>query len=249
MVEPTIKFCEGIQMNQYVTKYINEFGNTISALFFSFIAFSFFFNSDSKKYIKMYPTIILTFFVGIGSALFHATGSRFYQYFDEIPMILLLCEVISKIQEEIYLKKNYNIWLYKIIIFFNEIIKLSAITSNFLSNNFEIFKSLYMFLIFSTSISILIAIDKKYNDLVFFTIFEGFMGYFCWLIDYNFCNIQTGIINFHFWWHIFMGMVTSNMIELSIIIINTRLINQIIIKQKHGFIKTTILKNNNYNKN
>ena len=115
MNNPTIEFCEGKYMNQFITKYINEFGNTFSALFFSYIAFSFLIKSDSRKYARMIPTIFLTFFVGIGSALFHATGSRFYQYFDEIPMILMLSEIISKVQEENYLQKYFNLKTYKIL--------------------------------------------------------------------------------------------------------------------------------------
>ena len=241
MNAPTIEFCEGIHMNQSITKYVNEFGNTFSALFFSYLAISLFFRPDSRKYARMMSTIVLTFCVGIGSALFHATGSRFYQYFDEIPMILMLSEVISKVQEENYLQKTYSLKTYKTLTFLNEYIKLSAITTNCLSDNFNIFKNLYMFLIFLTSLNIYIAVNKKYRRFVSYTIFEGFIGYFFWILDYNFCNKYTGFINFHFWWHIFMGIVAHNMIELFVVISYTRRKLPIIIDSKNGMINTKIL--------
>ena len=77
----TINWCE----KDYVIPYIAEFWNTASMLPWLYFSIKGLFNTSLRSEIRV--SYLLSTLVAIGSALFHATLSRWGQNLDEIAMI------------------------------------------------------------------------------------------------------------------------------------------------------------------
>jgi len=97
--DTSINFCE----NKYVNnKWIGEYYNTISSLFYVFVGVLFL----NTRVSKLGKSLI---FVGIGAFLLHMTLRVYGQMFDEISMLVLTFDGVS------HFKKMSRYWLTPII--------------------------------------------------------------------------------------------------------------------------------------
>lgn len=207
---PTISFCENIYHHGFYLKFIAEFWNTISSLFFCFISI---YHLKHNTFKTLIPILTMTFFVGLGSILFHSVPNRFFQFTDEIPMILLITQSIYLINEELQIKYyNYNYNLYKFVTLGIDLLRLSVILSNIYEKHFYLFEILYIVMIF-VFVGMLYLLCFKNKKEISFTVSIGLFGYGFWLIDQHLCLKFFSWISLHSLWHFAMGFVIFNFVQ------------------------------------
>lgn len=100
----TINWCES---DYYYSMYIAEMYNSLTGFFLCGSSILFYYNykdietttinqttnyKNKKVLVYLYPSIIMLFFIGIGTFLFHGTLLYIFQLLDELPMLLLCIE-------------------------------------------------------------------------------------------------------------------------------------------------------------
>ncbi|EFC50609.1 predicted protein [Naegleria gruberi] len=92
LITSTVDFCEA---NFQHTSFIAEPANTISSLVYCLISishlyftFKYCYGKKNRFYWRFVLSSVCSMILGLGSALLHCTLTRFFQYFDEIPMVV-----------------------------------------------------------------------------------------------------------------------------------------------------------------
>jgi hypothetical protein len=218
---PNIKFCEGIFQKNIVSNNVDEFGNFLSSILFCFFSLIHWHRLE-KGFLRLSVPIAVNFIVGIGSVLFHAHGSRLFQFTDEIPMILTISYGIGIYHEELYYQKKFNKITYNIFQGLLAALQVSTIIANIYSKYFFVFEICFMTFCIWICVLLLVACEKRRNYAVY-TILTGFFGYFFWQLDQKLCNPITVWMYFHAIWHICICITISNIIEIYKIIVCERI--------------------------
>ena len=207
---PTISFCENIHHHGFYLNFIAEFWNAISSFFFCFVSF---YHLKNNKFHQLTPILTMAFYVGLGSFLFHAIPQRFFQFTDEIPMVLLITQAIYLINDELHLKHfNYTDNLYKFIVLLIDLLRLSVILSNIYEVYFYLFEILYITMIF-IYVGMMYFLSWNHKKEISFTVSVGLFGYGFWLIDQHLCLKFFSWISLHSFWHFAMGCVIFNFVQ------------------------------------
>lgn len=216
-----VNWCEE---DYVVTKYIAEFGNSLSSL--AIVLNGLYGIWSHWQWAELRYIIAFSQFcvVGIGSFLFHATLKREFQLLDELPMIWangMFTYIIICMEDE-YLsdpsmstKKQSRKILVWVIVFVEIIMTLLVIL-------FDTKDQSFFLLFYGGGVTYVcfqsLQLNKKYNSKGKFNLFEMSIafyvgGFFLWGIDRNFCKTSiSGLtirsLHLHSFWHLAAGIGT-----------------------------------------
>lgn len=217
-----IDWCEP---NFLYCKYITEFFNSITSLFFIFAGFYGIIKAPQKTFFVylIYSNLI---FIGIGSFLFHSMLSLFGQLLDEYGILLYMYFSLIYLNK-IYIKNplliSISLLIFPIIFFTFPIM-----------NRFLLFSlGFYLIKVITKNEKNFEKIDPKINYLLGYSKIYFYIGFFFWIIDFL-CFLP---FSSHFLWHIFIGLNGYNCALVLNIIHYERNNNY----QKNFFVKDNIL--------
>ncbi|KAH3902220.1 alkaline dihydroceramidase SCDLUD_002036 [Saccharomycodes ludwigii] len=227
-VTSTIDWCEE---NYVISPYLAEFSNTITNLFYCFLATYITLRAYQYHLEGRFILIGLGFgLVGIGSWLFHMTLKYEYQLLDELPMIYATCvPAWSILTEPILWSRFSNIGIKKDVIV-GFIITSSAVLVTYtylfyknpiihqicygaLNLTIIVCASVYTFKYIKDPV-ILINLKK----CVIIGVSSFLLGFFFWNLDVQFCSAwiyirrsylllpMGALLEMHAWWHLLTGV-------------------------------------------
>lgn len=220
----TLDWCEP---NYLYTQYVAEFWNTISSIpiillpifgFSMYLKHTKFSISLFIQEIHCFLPLFLTFFIGIGSFLYHGTLRRFGQVLDELPMIIWLYSVLYEL---INIKKKNNFQYGSIIIY---ACIIHSILYFVLNDQYILFLSTFVILC-SLVINYLmneIVYDFieyiNYINMYTWVLFVFWISIILWCIENLCCNscFFMKSLNLHAIWHL-GGAYVFYMFDIGII--------------------------------
>jgi dihydroceramidase len=193
----TIQWCESTYAYQH-SNYIAEFYNTLTGIALCFTSILYYYNNKNNKHInKLYNSLILLFFIGIATILFHSTLLYIFQIADEIPILLLIFEYHGILSELINNKRKYTL---KSIYSLCGFICILGFFNNFLQ--IVIFQSIFSYLV--------VMIMTKVNIL------ENFIKYYMYRLSIKKENLEEAFL-YHY-------SVQADLINLKIHTYNIKLL-------------------------
>ena len=180
--DSSVIFCEDKYANSH---FIAEYYNTLSGLFYFFIAL-YFFTTKMKKYAYLISS------VSIGTIALHGTLRWYGQWIDEMAMLTLMFFYIKDVYYD--LKYIYCAMMLGFYMTFHD--------------NYNVFLFLFIFIvIYQYNTVQLIINDEKTRYYLKMYKLSMMIGFTFWLLD-RLCF--TKIINFHVLWHILSGIGAYN---------------------------------------
>lgn len=203
---PTDALVDWCEANYAVTQFIAEFYNTVSS--FPLILLSVIAVAVGVMGKRLEMRFLVTFlslgFVGVGSALFHATMRYWGQLFDEVPMMLGSLSLLYCIYTTDLSPKQSH-WR----------ISTMFISWGLLNVYLYIFQQQYALFLINYGGQTLISVIFGYtkcrpfstplsNKLFFCCVGIYAMGLSCWIIDQRWCSLMQPF-QLHAFWHICAG--------------------------------------------
>jgi dihydroceramidase len=199
----TIDWCEE---NYIITELIAEFYNSITGLFLCTSAILFYKYElsklkNQKLYFKLIYPVILLFFVGVGTIMFHGTLIYHYQLLDELPMLMIAFEYINIIKHNSINKKLYYSWLIIVSIsgYINETLQVVIFQCSMTVTVIWCFIVFYNY--HSHMQKYTTFFNKKLRLYYIISITLFVISFVIWNIENHFCE-QVQQYNLHAWWHI-----------------------------------------------
>ena len=185
-----------------VTNYISEFWNSITNIFYLIVAY----NTYSPK------NKLLTFYISLlsfGSFMFHSTSRYYFQLLDEIPMLLLINEILYlfygktkftnclQLRKYLNLSTSTNICIYLIIKNYN-----------------------YFLFVFTINILMVLLVSFNYRHgnrkYLYLSIGSMTAGKILWEIEQNYCYYNKFFYLLHGFWHLFSSISLNYIIKFVI---------------------------------
>ena len=231
-ITPTIEWCESVTHGFAVSKYINQFANTISNLaFIIFPCIQYVYNKQHKLYIpyEIHYCNITICIVGICSAWFHSQNTFISELADEFSMICLMAmysyistDLTNRICENIF-HRHYTLIVSCLWMCFITTKQFIFFTNCIL---FQLMFPIYnIYLIESRDNKINnINKNKKHTVLNIFIIFI-IAAKICWFYERylyanNNCPIYSPLFYLHSLWHIFTAISHIAVIQYCIFAYN-----------------------------
>lgn len=215
----TIDWCEE---NYVVSHYIAEIVNTTSNAAFIALAIYAFINAIRNKHERRFLIVSIGFItVGFGSWMFHMSLLYEYQLLDELPMIYATCVPYWVVSAH---NKSRADSIKKGLQIAAGAFALTAIYLRFRDPTihqaaYGILNALVLYK--SVQLKNKYVLDERANKEFRKLITRGLvciaLGYTCWNVDINFCNVWRGarraigmpygfILEGHGWWHLGTGL-------------------------------------------
>jgi len=208
-------FCEGQISAYHHNKYFEEFINSISSLFITFLGvYGLYISRNfklSKGVIKSYVLLIIC---GIGSALFHSNLIELFRYLDEFPMIL--SSTYSTYIFSYYFA-NSRLLKYLLCLFWYSYCIILMALNIFIHP--DLFRTLFGIPMALTIIIITIVSIKKniIRRIIPRLIILPVVAVTLWSIDMHYCCSYIHYLYLHTCWHILIGYTAILIIEINII--------------------------------
>ena len=184
-----------------ISEYISEFWNSITNIFYFIVAYKTY--TPDNKLLTFYITLL-----GFGSFMFHLTSRYYFQILDEIPMLLILNEIVYLFYKKTRITRSPH---------------LKSLLSSSTSMNVCIYLITrnYNFFLFVFTLNVILVLwvainyDKGNQLYLFLSAGSMTLGKICWEIEQNYCHKFDWIYLLHGLWHLLSALSIYTIIKFS----------------------------------